>query len=51
MIHHGVNVAMIRCVHEKERGNRFESVGSLSTITKAYNASMEQWWLKPEMSE
>lgn len=50
MLHQGVNVAMIRCVHEKERGNRFESVGSLSTITRAYNASMEQWWLKPETS-
>jgi hypothetical protein len=48
MIHQGVNVAMIRCVHEKERGNRFESIGSLSRITRAKNETMEQWWLKPK---
>ena len=51
MIHQGVNVAMIRCVHEKERGNRFESIGSLSKITRAYNESMEQWWLKPNTDQ
>ena len=48
MVHQGVYVTMIRCVHEKERGNRFESIGSLSKITRAKNETMEQWWLKPK---
>ena len=47
LVHQCVNITMIRCVADRERGTHYESIGKLTQITSAVNASMEQWWLQP----
>ena len=46
MVHNAVKVTMIRCQHQPERGNQFESIGQLSRILLQKDGTLEKWWLK-----
>ena len=48
MQHQAVSVTMIRCKADTQRGNSYESIGTLTKISKIKDQALETWWLKPE---
>ena len=47
LLFQAVNITKIRCIVDKERGNRYESIGTDSRVTACKDATLEQWWFTP----
>ena len=49
--HQAVRVTMIRCHIDEQRGNTYESIGTLTKIIKQKDPILEDWWFKPKQPE